>query len=138
MGESQTFSEHSLSKKSTNPIIFRTRFLEILDSFPDTTLCLTDGSKTHNRAGYAYTTGDDKFAPRHRNSSSTLTTELQAIFDCLETTLNLPLSAHSIRCHFSMRSTSRERDLPNNIYVSVLELPRRHHEKVSLRRLPKR
>ena len=34
--------------------------------------------------------------------------------------------------YFSMRCTSGERDLPNNIYVSVLELPRRHHEEVSL------
>ena len=32
--------------------------------------------------------------------------------------------------YFNMRFTGGERDLPNNIYISLLALPRRHHEEV--------
>jgi len=57
--------------KKRKKVIFRTRFLEILDSFPDATACFTDVCKTHNRADCAYSIGDNTFTFRHRNSAST-------------------------------------------------------------------
>ena len=79
----------NLPKKSTSPKTYRSHFLEILDTFPNTTLCFTDGSKTPNGAAYAFSIGEHTFARRHRNPASILTTELQAIFDCLKSILNL-------------------------------------------------
>ena len=82
----------ALPRKTTNATIYRTHFLEILNSFPKAVPCFTDGSKFKKRVGFAYSIGDETFSLRHRNCASILTTELQDIFQCLETILSLPLS----------------------------------------------
>jgi len=76
-------------KKTTNVSVYRTHFLEILNCFPDATLCFTDGSNIGNRTGFAYSINNKTFSYRHRNSASILTVELQAIFQCLESILSL-------------------------------------------------
>jgi len=77
-------------KNSTIATVYRSLFLEILNSFPDAILCFTDGSKIGDRTGFAYSISDQIFASRHRNSASILTVELQAIFQCLEKILSTP------------------------------------------------
>ena len=50
----------------------------------DPILCFTDGSKSKNRVGFAFSVGDTTVALRHQNPTSSYTAELQAIFSCLE------------------------------------------------------
>jgi len=80
-----------LPRKSTIASIHRSHFLEIINAFPDATLCFTDGSKIGNRIGFAYSIGDQMFSYRYRASISRLSTELHAIFQCLEHILALPI-----------------------------------------------
>jgi len=68
------------SQKTTNATIYRTHFLEILNSFANAVLCFTDGSKSKNKVGFAYSIRDKTFSFRHRNSASILTAELQTVF----------------------------------------------------------
>jgi len=80
-----------LPKKSIIAFICRPHFLEIINDFPDTTLCFTTGSKISNRIGFAYSIGDPTFSYHHRASASILSAELQTNFQCLEHILALPI-----------------------------------------------
>jgi len=77
-------------KNFTIATVYRSLFLEILNSFPGAILCFTDESKIGDRTGFAYSISNQIFASRHRNSASILTVELQAIFQCLEKILSTP------------------------------------------------
>ena len=77
-------------KSSTPPSSYRRLFQEIINSFKKPTICFTDGSKIHNRSGFAYLIGNSIYSHRHRYSASVYITELQAICDCLEQLLTLP------------------------------------------------
>ena len=77
-------------KSATPPSSYRRLIQEIINSFKKPTVCFTDGSKIHNRSGFAYLIGNSIYSHRHRNSASVYTTELQAICDCLEQILTLP------------------------------------------------
>jgi len=79
-------------KKTTNASVYRIHFLEILNSFPDATLCFTDGSKIGNRTGFAYSINNKTFSYRYRNSASFLTFDFRLSFQCLEPILSLPYS----------------------------------------------
>jgi len=50
-----------LPKKSAIAFIYRIHFLGIVNAFPDTTLCFTDGSKMGDRIGFAYSISDQSF-----------------------------------------------------------------------------
>ena len=91
-----------ISQKS----VYRSLFLEILNSFASAILCFTDGSKIGYRIGLAYSIIDHIFASRHRNSASILTVELQAIFQCLEKILSTPFpQSHTFLIAFDSLST---------------------------------
>jgi len=77
-------------KSSTPPSSYRTLFQKIINSFTKPTICFTNGSKIHNRSGFAYLIGNFIYSHRHRDSASVYTIELQAICDCLEQILTLP------------------------------------------------
>jgi len=77
-----------LPKKSAIAFIYRSHFLEIVNA---TTFCFTDGSEIGNRIGFAYSIDDQTFSNRHRASTSILSAELHAIFQCLEHIPALPI-----------------------------------------------
>jgi len=80
-------------KRSTPPFVFRSHFQEIIYSYTNPTICYMDGSKTKGRADFAFSINNCTQAHRHRNTASSFTTELQAIFSCLEHLLTLPFSS---------------------------------------------
>jgi len=120
----------ALLQKTTNTTIYRTHFLEILYSFPKAVLCFTNGSKFKNKVGFSYSLGDRTFSLRHRNSTSILSAELQAIFQCLEIILSLPLShsrsfpicSDSLSSLSAIFNTSSTHPLVNRIHTLVLTL----------------
>ena len=67
-------------KYSTIAVDYCTQFLEITRQFPKTILCFTDGPKSHNYMGFAYSIDKIVYAQGHRNIVSNFTTELQAIY----------------------------------------------------------
>ena len=68
---------------------FQQPFHELIHSFHSPTICFTDGSKTHNRTGFACLIRNSTYAHRHRNTASVYTCELQAILNCLEHILRM-------------------------------------------------
>jgi len=79
-----------LPKKSTSPITYRDRFQSLIINHPNSNICYTDGSKTNNRTGLAYSINNNLYSKRHRNSASGITTELQAIYLTLQHILSNP------------------------------------------------
>jgi len=74
----------------SNPSVYCAHFLEIASRFPKATLCYTDRSKSHNCASFAYSIDKMVYVHRRRNIASNFTTELQAIYQCLEAILARP------------------------------------------------
>jgi len=79
-----------LPKKSTSPITYRDRFRSLIINHPNSNICYTDGSKTNNRTGLAYSINNNLYSKRHRNSASVFTTELQEIYLPLQHILSNP------------------------------------------------
>jgi len=74
-----------LHKKSTSPITYdRDHFQSLIINHPNSNICYTDGFKTNNKTGFAYSINNKLYSKRHRNSASVFTTELQAIYLTLE------------------------------------------------------
>jgi len=92
-------------RKSTNPSFYRAHFHVILNFSSDSIICYTDGSKIHNRVGFAYSVNDRIFAYRHRNAASVIIPELQVIFQCLTSILSL-LVSHSNSFLITLHSLS--------------------------------
>ena len=68
-----------------------------INSFLKSLFCCTDESRIHTRVGIAYSVDSTIiYSFRLRNSASIFTTELLAIFHCLETILSGPLPQPSI------------------------------------------
>ena len=85
-----TLTQHS--KKSTPASVIKSRFQELIHSFNHPTVCFTDGSKSHNRTGFAYLVQNSTCSHRHRDTASVYTAELQAIFHCIQHILSSPPS----------------------------------------------
>ena len=68
---------------SSDNKIYITRIRTLIQEYPHHTLCLTDGSKTTNKAAYAYSVDGSLESHRIRNMASIFTAELMAIFTCL-------------------------------------------------------
>jgi len=82
-------------RRSTPQSVYRPHFQVIINSYTNPTICYVDDSKTKDRADFAFSINDCTQAHRHRNTVSSLTTELQAIFSCLEYLLTLSFSSSS-------------------------------------------
>ena len=82
-------------KSPTSSSVYRSHFQELIHSFQQPTLCFTDGSKTHNKTGFAFSVENSIHPYRHRNTSSVFTAELQAIFNCLQHILSTTRSSHT-------------------------------------------
>ena len=83
-------------KNSTSAPIYHSYLQEIISSFSSPTLCFTDGSKSKNIVGLAFSEGDTTVALCHRNPTSSYTAESQAIFSCLEHILTTTHSPSSL------------------------------------------
>ena len=82
-------------KNQTNPFQYKQLLLEIINSYPNTTKCYTDGSKLNHKTACSYSIENSVFSHRLRNSYSVFSAELAAIYFCLEAILqtsksNLP------------------------------------------------
>jgi len=87
------FSLTKFPERSSPPFVYRSHFQDIINSYTNPTICYTDGSKTKDKADFAFSINNCTQAHRHRNTTSSFTMELQAIFSCLEHLLTLPLSS---------------------------------------------
>jgi len=57
-----------LPKRSTPLFVYGSHFQAIIHSYRNPTICYTDGSKTKNRAGFAFSINNCTQAHRHRNT----------------------------------------------------------------------
>ena len=74
-------------KNQTNPLQYKQLLLEIINSYPNTTKCYTDGSKLNHTTVCSYSIENSVFSHRLRNSYSVFSAELAAIYFCLEAIL---------------------------------------------------
>ena len=73
------FSWHNDKKSQTDPLIFRTKFHELLFNFPNYETIFPDGSKDGNTAGSACVTPSDTYKCRLPDNASIFSAEIKAI-----------------------------------------------------------
>ena len=73
------FSLHNDKKFQTDPIVFRTKFQELLSDFPKYETIFTDGSKAVDTAGSACVTPSDTYKCRLPDNASIFSAEIKAI-----------------------------------------------------------
>ena len=73
------FSLHNDKKSQTDPIVFRTKFHELLSDFPNYETIFTDGSKDGDTAGSACVTPSDTYKCRLPDNASVFSAEIKAI-----------------------------------------------------------
>ena len=73
------FSLHNDKKSQTDPIVFRTKFHELLSDFPNYKTIFTDGSKDGDTAGSACVTLSDTYKCRLPDNASIFSAEIKAI-----------------------------------------------------------
>ena len=73
------FSLHNDKKSQTDPIVFRTKFHELLSDFPNYETIFTDGSKDDDTAGSACVTPSDTYKCRLPDNASIFSAEIKAI-----------------------------------------------------------
>ena len=88
--------------------IYRSHLLEIVNVFPDTTLCFTDGSKIGNRIGFTYSIGDQflSLSCLHLNLISRTSCDL-SVLETYSSSPNSPISNFLHFFRFSIRPDSR-------------------------------
>ena len=70
---------HNDKKSQTDPLVFRTKFHELLSDFPNYETIFTDGSKDGDTAGSACVTPSDTYKCRLPDSASIFSAEIKAI-----------------------------------------------------------
>ena len=73
------FSLHNDKKSQTDPLVFRTKFHELLSDFPNYETIFTDGSKDGDTAGSACVIPSDTYKCRLPDSASIFSAEIKAI-----------------------------------------------------------
>ena len=73
------FSLHNDKKSQTDPLVFRTKYHELLSNFPSYETIFTDGSKDGDTAGSACVTPSDTYKCRLPDNSSIFSAEIKAI-----------------------------------------------------------
>ena len=73
------FSLHNDKKSQTDPLVFRTKFHELLSDFPSCETIFTDGSKDGDTAGSACDTPPDTYECRLPDNASIFSAEIKAI-----------------------------------------------------------
>ena len=80
-------SLHNDKKSQTDPLVFRTKFHELLSDFPNYETIFTDGSKDGDTAGSVCVTSSDTYKCRLPDNASIFSAEIKAIdlaFDHIE------------------------------------------------------
>ena len=88
----------------TNKTVYLHGIRQLLNEFPDHTVCLTDGSKSKNGTAYAYSIKGEIVAHRIHNIASIFTAELMAILACLSDLTQLPPNSKYILLTDSLAS----------------------------------
>ena len=73
------FSLHNDKKSQTDPLVFRTKYHELLSNFPGYETVFTDGSKDGDTAGSACNTPSDTYKYRLPDNASIFSAEIKAI-----------------------------------------------------------
>ena len=73
------FSLHNDKKFQTDPLVFRTKFHELLSDFPNYENIFTDGSKDGDTAGSACVSPSDTYKCRLPDGASIFSAEIKAI-----------------------------------------------------------
>ena len=73
------FSLHNDKKSQTDPLVFRTKFHELLSDFPNYETIFTDGSKDGDTAGSACVTPSNTYKCRLPDSASIFSADIKAI-----------------------------------------------------------
>ena len=73
------FSLHNDKKSQTDPLVFRTKYHELLSNFPSYETKFTDGSKDGDTAGSACVTPSDTYKCRLPDNASIFSAEIKAI-----------------------------------------------------------
>ena len=73
------FSLHNDKKSQTDPLVFRTKYHELLSNFPSYETIFTDGSKDGDTAGSACVTPSDTYKCRLPDNASIFSAEIKAI-----------------------------------------------------------
>ena len=81
------------------------------NEFPNSTLCLTDGSKYRRKTAYAYSINEKITAHRLRNSASVFSAELNAILACVSDIAQLQPQTNYILLTDSLSSLQALSDL---------------------------
>ena len=73
------FSLHNDKKSQTDPLVFRTKYHELLSNFPSYETIFRDGSKDGDTAGSACVTPSDTYKCRLPDNASIFSAEIKAI-----------------------------------------------------------
>ena len=73
------FSLHNDKTSQTDPLVFRTKYYELLSNFPSYETIFTDGSKDGDTAGSACVTPSDTYKCRLPDNASIFSAEIKAI-----------------------------------------------------------
>ena len=73
------FSWHNDKKSQTDPLVFRTKYHELLSNFPGYEIIFTDGSKDGDTAGSACVTPFDTYKYRLPDNASIFSAEIKAV-----------------------------------------------------------
>jgi len=105
-------------KSSTPPSHIRALFNEIVSSYLNRLLCITDESKCGNRVECAYSINNRIQNFRYTNTSTVFTAELQGIHHCLINLMNLSPSSHPQNFLFTSDSLTALFAIRNVNYIN--------------------
>ena len=115
------FSLHNDKKFQTDPIVFRTKFQELLSDFPKYETIFTDGSKAVDTAGSACVTPSDTYKCRLPDNASIFSAEIKAIdlaLDHIEQSRSSDFIIFSDS--FSVLQSLHNRHIENPLLLDVL------------------
>ena len=115
------FSLHNDKKSQTDPLIFRTKFHEMLSHFPKYDTIFTDGSKDDDTTGSACVTPSDTYKCRLPNNASIFSAGIKAIdlaLDHIEQSRNTDFIISSD--FLSVFSSLHNRLTENSLLLDVL------------------
>ena len=127
------FSLHNDKKSQTDPLVFRTKYHELLSNFPGYETIFTDGSKDGDTAGSACVTPSDTYKCRLPDNASIFSAEIKAIdlaLDHIEQSRNSDFIIFSDS--LSVLQSLNNRHIENPLLLDVLL---KHNELTELNRI---
>ena len=115
------FSLHNDKKSQTDPLVFRTKYHELLSNFPMCETIFTDGSKDGDTAGSACVTPSDTYKCRLPDNASIFSAEIKAIdlaLDHIEQSRNTDFVIFSDS--LSVLQSLQNRHIENPLLLDIL------------------